>query len=96
MATTTAILDMATPTPFLLAQPPLPRAPIKQQYVFDRYNFIVAPVTGGNNGPNGLPGSGANSAGAPIPTCTASVVVGPLTSAGSNALLFKPVEPIFG
>jgi len=87
---------MASPTPFQLAQPKPATVPPRQQFVYDRYNFIVAPVTGGNNGPNGLPGSGANSAGAPIPTCAAAVVVGPLTSAGSNALLFKPVEPVFG
>ena len=85
---------MASPTPFQLAQPrPISPKP-KPQFVYDRYNFIIKPVT--SNAPTPIPGSGATSAGAPIPTDKPALVVGPLTSSGSVSLLFVPVEPIFG
>jgi hypothetical protein len=85
---------MAEPTPFQLARPrPKPVKPTPT-YLYDRYNFIIAPVT--SNAPTPIAGSGANSAGAPVPTDKPAIVIGPLTSAGTAALLFKPVEPIFG
>lgn len=87
---------MATPVPFQLAQPPAVVKAPAPKYRYDRYNFIIKPVTTGNNGPNFLPGSGANSAGAPPPACTPKVDPETVTPAENAADTFQPAEPLWG
>lgn len=75
---------MATPTPFQLANRlPVAKSEKKSVFAYDRYNFNMVSVTNGTNPAVILPGSGANSAGAPPPTMIPTVVSTTLVITGS-------------
>lgn len=81
---------MASPTPWQLANRlPVAKSEKKNVYAYDRYNFDMVSVTNGTNPKVVLPGSGANSAGAPPPTMIPTVV-------STTVIITGSIGPDFG
>jgi hypothetical protein len=62
---------------------PVAKSTKQNVYAYDRYNFNMMSVTNGTNTAVVLPGSGANSAGAPPPTMIPTVVSTTIVITGS-------------